>query len=409
MKILHTADYQLNANKYDECIEMMKAIQKIARDESPDLIVIAGDLFDNRQYFYKRSMVLPAFSFVKSMSRIAPVVIVKGNEMHDATGSIEALNIIRPMTCPIYATERIESVVLCKNMLLPVRDLLKKGGDVTEFKEADALIHFLPYPDKGQLLAQAEAMSIDEANRTTERILENILEGFGVLSDMTPAPSILVGHVNTFGAVLSNGTESITNEVSIHPTMFSRAKVDYAALGHNHRMQMVAPKVYFSGSTRHVTSGEKEKKYVLSVDVKKGVDPVVNSVLLPSIPLVEYEFEINDDGEYLLLKPEAEDMIDDEWNGAHLKVKVRLKSEQAVKYTQDRLMEDVKRDCPGAYSYKVDRIVIPQTSIRHGQITTVRLLRDKMTVYAGSVDRDVSESLLEKCDTLEAEFGRVDR
>jgi len=420
MKILHTADFQLNANKYDECIKMLDAIIDCVKSNEPDMIIIAGDVFDNRQQFYRRSMVLPAMEFIRTVSDFAPVVIIKGNEMHDADGSIEPLAKFRGRY-PVWATERIESVLYFdsttvdpgEERFIPVRDLLNDRGEDEAHKafiHASALIHCIPYPEKGHLLAQVEEGSIEETDKMAEKVIENIIHGFREIGKMVTCPRILTAHLNTFGAKLSNGTEMISGEVTILPDILYQAEVDYIALGHNHKMQQVCPNGWFSGSTRHVTHGEKERKATLLVTVNRGQEPDVFDWIMPSIPIIEYDFQFTPEKGWLPIEDVVGDEDQEEWVNAHLKIKAKIRAEDSKRWSEEELRGHFEGLFPGAESYKIERITLPDIRVRESRITKVQRLRDKLTVYAESIGReDIAESLLEKADKIEDEYGRIEK
>jgi DNA repair protein SbcD/Mre11 len=93
MKILHTADWHLGKrldrfSRIEEQVLVMQEISAIADEENADMILVAGDLFDNFnpgveavELFYKT---------LKSLSRNGsrPVIAISGN--HDSPNLIDA-------------------------------------------------------------------------------------------------------------------------------------------------------------------------------------------------------------------------------------------------------------------------------------------------------------------------------
>src|SRR5579872_1513255 len=93
MKILHTADWHLgkrleNFSRFEEQVEVLDEICQIADNESADVVIIAGDLFDT---FNPTSEAVDLF--YKTLKRLAndgkrAVVAIAGN--HDSPERIEA-------------------------------------------------------------------------------------------------------------------------------------------------------------------------------------------------------------------------------------------------------------------------------------------------------------------------------
>ena len=95
MKILHTADWHLGKrldrfSRLEEQVLVMNEIVEIADEQKVDMVLIAGDLFDNfnpsveaTELFYKTLKQL-------SLNGKRPVIAISGN--HDSPNFIDAPN-----------------------------------------------------------------------------------------------------------------------------------------------------------------------------------------------------------------------------------------------------------------------------------------------------------------------------
>lgn len=134
MKILHTADWHLDAPLLGHGPALRKALEEvpgkifeICRKEQCDVVLIAGDLFDGA---YSPKAYQIAYDVLKAMS--VPVFITPGN--HDYCDSSSAwLKEMWPENVHIFKTSRIESVAV------PALDLRVYGAGF-ESMDCDALL-----------------------------------------------------------------------------------------------------------------------------------------------------------------------------------------------------------------------------------------------------------------------------
>src|SRR3989337_436967 len=83
MMILHLGDIHFRNDllaEIEKCVDF--AAKRAESSVRPDAIVIAGDVFDERQT-YDSPAFLAADRYIRRISRTAPVLIVKGTPSHD--------------------------------------------------------------------------------------------------------------------------------------------------------------------------------------------------------------------------------------------------------------------------------------------------------------------------------------
>jgi exonuclease SbcD len=396
LRIVHSADWHWEADKLDKCQASADFIFDQLRELKPDLHVIAGDYWNRRQMLTNSSAVIPALETMKLLADISPVILIYGNEAHDAAGSYE---IFRDLDTefPIFISSRAQAIWLASS-----------GIFTTDAPTVPiALIHVFPYPTKSWFLAGKENVSIDESNLLIQDALRKIFTGFGAISMDAKCPVIFVGHCNVSGALLSSGQTLIGQDIMISKQDLLLARADYYALGHIHKAQEVGPRMWYSGSIYHCNFGEVEKKSFNNVVVSiKSVPPrsfqtfggtqvpdtihrevEVCQVEIPSRPLSLHEckYASDDDAPWILVGDVDGSCTAVDWEGAELRIRVHLTKEQSALVTD----EDVKNVYPGAFSYQIERIIIPEERVRSGEITKAKTLSEKVEQWGSSIQKEI--------------------
>lgn len=243
MKILHTADIHLGAyvgpacdNPIDRMANTMKCLDVLvetARQEQPDIILVAGDIFHTAKVWSDRALteVGVAAKYLRNLSHFAPVVVLYGTPNHDGFSQFDALF---EMTRNSYV-EYIASPKLI--------NINTKSGPIQ--------IAGLPGFDKGHFRAQFPGLSAEEENRLFTEQLSLIVQGLSAQVDST-IPSVLMAHHTVVGCELDNGTHVFqANEVVLDAATLDNSAFDLVCLGHIHKAQRVAScnkPVYYAGS-----------------------------------------------------------------------------------------------------------------------------------------------------------------
>jgi exonuclease SbcD len=251
MRILHTSDWHVGKvlkgqSRVDEHLAVLAEMVEVARAERPDLVIVAGDLFDTAAPSPDSTRIVTrALSALHGSG--AEVVAIAGN--HDNGAALDAL---RPWA--EAAGIRLRGTV---------RD---RAGEhvidgVTGDGEAWRLVA-LPFLSHRYAVRATEmfALSAAEATQTyadhLARLLAALCEGFG--SDTV---NLVTAHVTVVGAT-SGGGERDAHTIQSYavPATVFPAAAHYVALGHLHRAQPVpAPcPVRYSGAPLAVDFGEQE-------------------------------------------------------------------------------------------------------------------------------------------------------
>jgi exonuclease SbcD len=201
----------------------------------------------------------------------------------------------------------------------------------------------------------------------------------------------MVAHCLVSGAETSSGQILPGQEIVIGKQDLALAEADYYALGHVHMPQELGPHMYYAGSTYHVNFGETEKKSFNLLELGKG-RVEVSMIEIPSRRMALHEMRY--DAATGTFSGESED---GDWVDAELRVRLYVTKEQASLVSD----EDIRKRYPGAYSYKIEHLVIPEERVRTEMITKARSLREKITEWARVIEKQVPPSVLLLADELE--------
>ena len=392
MKLVHTADWHWSEHQLDKCLASATFILKQLGSIKPDLHVIAGDYWDRRQVLCSTSAIAPALAAMRAMADISPVAIVLGNSVHDAPGSLE---IFRGLDSrfPIVVAERPATVLLVRDEKgdTVFRECPEDDSRAGALGEALAIVHLLPYPNKSFWLSGKEASSIDEATFSVEGAIQSVFARFAALQRGFRGPKVMVAHCLVTGAETSSGQILPGQEIAIATSVLALTGADYYGLGHIHRSQEITPRMWYAGSTYHVNFGETETKSFNVIEFgKERIE--VKVIDIPPRRMALHEARLDATAGAITDENQTQD-----WFDADLRVRIYLLQEQASVITDD----DIRKRYPGAYSYKIERLVIPEERVRTEMITTVRTLREKIVEWARTIEKQLSPAVLLLADEVE--------
>ncbi len=244
LKILHTADWHIgsfpapaakskqNLRYMDICSYIEFLISK-AKDLQPDIIIIAGDIFNQARTWSDRGLqeTNTIIDYISQLADIASVCALRGTANHDGKTHYDVLT-----------------------------TALKNNANVTIVDEPCvkninnlAAITFVPIFDKNQHRSEA-AIPLDkeaENNYFCDKVRDAILD-LKPEADAYGLPTILVTHYTVLGATMPNGQTSIfaNNEVVIDPMTLIQSDYWLTCLGHIHKPQKVesSPNTFYAGS-----------------------------------------------------------------------------------------------------------------------------------------------------------------
>ena len=267
MRILHFSDLHIGVENYGrtdpatglstrllDFLSSFDELVEYALSQPVDLVLLAGDAYKGRDPSQTHQR-----EFAKRLARLSeadiPVFLLVGNhDLPNAVGRATAIEIFHTLQVPgLYVGDTL------KTYTLPTRD-----GPIQ--------IVAVPWPRRSALLSREESrsLSIDQARQRIEELFSEGVER--QVQALDPGlPAILTGHVTVNGATV--GTERsmmLGQDHALYLSALSRRELDYVALGHIHKHQVLRddPMVVYSGSLERVDfSEEKDEKGFCVVDL----------------------------------------------------------------------------------------------------------------------------------------------
>lgn len=251
MKILHTSDWHLGislgqVSLAEQQREMIRKTADLCVAERVDLVIIAGDVFDQSVPAQEAVELYTAAMEGLCLELGLTVLVIAGN--HDSPSRLAQ----------------------CSNLL--ARSGLHISGRIAEQKileTDDSVFHFFPYHN----VAEVRRLFPEVALPTTERAMEVLVQAS--LAD-SPAPlkrQIALAHCFVSEALPSGSdrmaTAAVGGSTLIRPAVFEG--YDYVALGHLHGLQHPTACCHYSGSPLKYSFAEvRQKKGVLIYDTESG-------------------------------------------------------------------------------------------------------------------------------------------
>ncbi len=282
LKILHTADWHLgqrlyNRSRHQEHKAALDFLVKHIIDESIDIVIIAGDVFDvvnppnEARELY--------FDFLRQMvNRVQAVVVIAGN--HDSPSMLQAsADLLKMLNIHVIArmpTEANKAVIPISN---PSGDLLAVVAAVPFLRDRDIRVSV-----SGAQAADRNA-SIQEGIRSVYDRIAVACQSFSQI------PIIATGHLAASQAINPSEQSNIyagnlTNiDAKDFPDVF-----DYVALGHIHKPQAMSKSrnVYYAGSLipLHVNEG-KSPRCFQRIDFDSNCLASIQAIDIPTTRFVK--------------------------------------------------------------------------------------------------------------------------
>lgn len=268
MKILHTADWHLGAYVGPQCDDPMKRMENTikcleklvatAREEKPDIILVAGDIFHQAKVWADRALteVRVVAKYLNRLADVAQVVVLYGTPNHDGESQFETL---QQLTAGVMYITKPEIITVFTDNINKIQ------------------VAGLPGFDKGHFRAQFPGLSAEEENQVFSQQLDIIVQGLSAQVDPN-IPSVLMAHHTVIGCELDNGQHVFqTNEIVLSSTTLENSNFDLVCLGHIHKAQRVGnciKPVYYAGSIDAFTFNDEghEKGFWIHTIIQRDDD-----------------------------------------------------------------------------------------------------------------------------------------
>jgi exonuclease SbcD len=277
MKLMHTSDWHVGKvlkgqSRHDEYVAALLALIDVARREQPDLVIVAGDLYDSGAPTPDSTKVVTrALSALRDAS--PRVIVIAGN--HDNGANLDALKVwaeAAGIDLRGRVTDKASDHIITG---------VTAGGEVWRC----IALPFLSQRFAVRALEMFE-MTQAEAQSTYADHLQRLLTGIADEAFTDPeAINLITAHLTVVGGLVGGGErEAHTIMGYAVPSMVFPQQAHYVALGHLHRSQSLIGRcpVRYSGSPIAIDFGEVENvPSVTMVEVSARTAAVIREVPLP--------------------------------------------------------------------------------------------------------------------------------
>lgn len=380
IKILHTADWHCRGKDLPEINRCLTSLVEVAQDKIPDVIVIAGDIYDSQQVKLDSDTVKLVFLYITKLSEIAPVAIITGTRSHEGNAT-EVLSHIPN----VYVSKIPEALYLNKSV-----PFLSKFST-----NPIAILSMVPTPTKQFFEGHIPSgVSIEETDAALSTELGKIFADFGAnTATHNNIPNILVGHFQVKGSYVSETQQLIGRDIEISKDCLIMAQATLVCLGHIHMQQKLWDNCFYSGSLYSTNIGETEQKgfYIHTI-----IDNSIESEFIHTPAQKKYTQKID------LTADEYSDItkiqpIDCEM-GAFVKIE--------IKEFQDKInvldTESIKQKyITQGIEVDIHKISIPRVNVRSKKILSLASLPEKIKERAKILDENIPSGVPEKANMLE--------
>lgn len=290
MKILHTADWHLGKrldrfSRLEEQTLVMDEIVQIADEQHVDLILIAGDLFDNFN-----PSVEAVELFYKTLKRLSlngkrPVIAIAGN--HDSPNLINAPDPLARECGIILIGHPKAKIHPFETEFFNISNY-EEGFLEIKFKDSEIPVRILhtPYANEIRLKEYFGENKEEEINKVLAEKWKNIADKFCDENGI----NILTAHLymNKKGAeILEEPEGEKPIKIGNADLIFSDIipdQIQYTALGHLHAFQNIGtpekPVIYSSSPLCYSFSEAGQKKYISVIDAEPGKTVALEKIQL---------------------------------------------------------------------------------------------------------------------------------
>ena len=410
MKLIHFADLHLGVERYSRpdpetglpsrLLDFLDAFDRLvdyAIAENVDLVLFAGDAYQSREPGQTHQR-----EFARRIRRLTdagiPILLLVGN--HDLPNAIG-----RASSTEIFDTLGVNRVHVAN----------RPGLHTIETASGQIQVIALPWLRRAALLSREDSqdLSLEEVNQRLSQILSEIIRRLAGELDRT-LPAVVCAHVWVQGA--SPGSEHsmiLGDEHALLPSSLTPPGVDYVALGHIHRHQVLskAPPVVYAGSLERVDFGEEGHE--------KGFCVVEIDPSQPTGERASYQFHPLPGRAFITIRVEIEAAESDPTakilqaieghgealEGAIVRLQISLPAELATEIEDDAIRAALKP----AQHHTISREVQRQARARLGtvaaeEITPLEALKHYLD-SKGNVSTEWQATLIEAAEELIQERG----
>lgn len=368
------------------------ALQQLI-DNTPDLIVLSGDLFDHRLEQNSPAL-LDAIEWVRGLADAAPVLILQGTLSHDAPRALDVFKYVDG-EFPIHVADRIQQVVYHAGLMV------FDSSDSWRFEKIDAgplvLFSCLPSVNKG---AVAAAVGAENAATAVGDYVLELLKGWAPTHEAARAmgiPTVVVSHGTVSGCVTEHGVPMAGLDHEYTTGSLFAAKADAVMLGHIHKHQVWGNDtqlIAYPGSLGRLHFGEVDPKGFLMWCVDPGGKSQFEFIETPAKRLIDIEYQGAPDMNDLAAK--AANLA-----GAHVRIRYSIDEEHRGSVDKQAILAMFE----GAAETKIEARINPVQRQRSAGIVNAVSAADRLRRWCEYTNSDAAPllELLAAAEALDAE------
>ena len=399
VKLLHFADAHIDMANYGRhdpesglpmrVMDFLKSLDEIvqtALDEKVNLVIFAGDAYKDRS---------PAPTFQRewdqrimklSHAGITTILLTGNHDISPSTGRAHAIHEFESLGVPHVKVVNKPTLLLPDELDgLPVQVLCIPWLSQVEFFDFDNSDNNAP----------------SEINEFIQNILNQKIEN--ISSVINPElPLLLAAHASVEG--VEYGYERLANiskDFVLDRGFVTNKVFDYTALGHIHKAQDLNeghhPPAIYPGSIERVDFGEdKEKKFFIVAEIKKGHTEVHWKELKHIRPFITRQVELDDpdqvSAQINAIMPSPEKLKD---------AIVRIILQYPEEF--EPLINDNEIRALGQAAFEFQLIKRPQRQSRarlpEGDYATEKSMTELLEIYLKATDKEISTDKIESLQT----------
>lgn len=366
--------------RFEDFVDSLRKTVDYSLEIDCDLFLFSGDAYKtaNPQPIYQKM-------FAEQLSRLSkaniPTILVVGN--HD-----QILRSSQSHSMSVFQSLEVPGLTIID------RPVLEK----LETKSGPLQLIGLPHITRNNLMALAKYRDFSQAqidNVLVEHV-DKLLKGFYQELDDS-IPTVTTAHMSVDRAVAGIEAELLVGYTLTFPTdIFVSDKVDYVALGHIHKYQVIRedkPPVVYAGSLDRVDFGEsKEDKGFVHAKIERGKTSFeFHSIDPRPFITVDVDLRSKEDPTSILLDAVRKKLVD----GSVMRVRYQIEQD-CIHEVDERLVLSESKDC---LSVRCIAEVIPSKSRgRLPSLTENSVVSpiDALDTYLEEVNPEKKDRLIER-------------
>lgn len=257
IRVLHTGDLHIGNfpgpeqngenSRFRDICKCLDALVAGAKENHPDIAVIAGDIFHQARVWSDRGLKenQTAVKFLRELERICPVVVMRGTPNHDSEEQFKTL----------------ESTFYCDDSVHIITQ--PEVGTYHSYDGKKVQIACVPGFDRGYYRAKHPGLSKEEENEVFTKAIEDMIVGLKAQCEEA-APTVLVSHYTITGCNMESGQTAFFSQFEpvVYPATLQAADFDLVCFGHIHRPQQLdgCKNTFYCGAISALNFNDEEQE-----------------------------------------------------------------------------------------------------------------------------------------------------